>query len=83
VSRALGEDLPERVRELLSFPLDSDVVRSIARCLIRWLGAPPDVRAAACAKLSETAAARYSWEGVARGVIAAARGELESLDSPA
>jgi glycosyltransferase involved in cell wall biosynthesis len=83
VSRALGEDLPERVRELLSFPLDSDVVRSIARCLIRWLGAPPDVRAAARAKLSETAAARYSWEGVARGVIAAARGELDSLDSPA
>jgi glycosyltransferase involved in cell wall biosynthesis len=83
VSRTLGKGLPERVRGLLSFPLGPDVVQSIATCLIGWLGAPPEVRDAARDKLTATVATRYSWEGVARGVIAAARGELEMLDPPA
>ena len=83
VSRTLANGLPERIRGLLSFPLGPDVVQCIARCLIGWLGAPPELRNAARAKLTETIATRYSWEGVARGVIAAARGELEMLEPAA
>jgi len=70
------------VRELISFPLEPDVVRSIARRLTEWLGAPGGLRDATRATLVQTAAERYSWEGVARGVLAAVRGELDALESP-
>jgi hypothetical protein len=30
----------------------------------------------------ETVRERWSWDGVARGVIAAARGELDALQTP-
>jgi len=83
VSRTLANGLPEPIRGLVSFPLGPEVVQSIATCLIGWLDAPDELRDAARAKLTETVATRYSWEGVARGVIAAARGELETLDPAA
>jgi glycosyltransferase involved in cell wall biosynthesis len=83
VSRTLAAALPEPVRELVSFPIDDDVVRSIAGRVIGWMKAEGQLRAATRAALVETAAARYSWEGVARGVIAAARGELAALAAPA
>jgi glycosyltransferase involved in cell wall biosynthesis len=83
VSRALAPGLPEPVRELTSFGLGSDAVRSIATRVTRWLSAPAELRDAARAGLVETAAARYSWQGVARGVVAAARGELELLEQVA
>jgi glycosyltransferase involved in cell wall biosynthesis len=83
VSGALGRGLPESIRELISFPLETDVVPSIARRITDWLRAPPELRAAARDALVQTATDRYSWEGVARGVIAAARGELDELDLPA
>jgi hypothetical protein len=37
-----------------------------------WLRAPADLRAATRAALVATARQRYSWTGVAEGVIAAA-----------
>ena len=82
VSRVLARELPESARKLTSFPLDSTVVRSIAARLTAWLGAPSDLRAAVRDSLVATARERYSWEGVARGVLAATRGELDSLDLP-
>jgi len=82
VSRTLGQGLPKRVRDLLSFTLGPEVVHSIAACLIGWLRTPPEQRDATRANLVQTVAKRYSWESVARGVIAAARGELEILDPP-
>lgn len=82
VSRTLAKTLPQPAAELISFPLGPDVVRSIAKRVIAWLRTPSDVRDRARAALVETVAARYSWEGVAHGVIAAARGELETLDPP-
>jgi hypothetical protein len=39
-------------------------------------------RARVRAALAATVRERWSWEGVARGVIAAARGELEGLEMP-
>ena len=82
VSRTLAAALPEPVRELVSFPIDGDVVRSIASRVVGWLQAEGGLRAATRTALVETTAARYSWEGVARGVIAAARGELDALEEP-
>jgi hypothetical protein len=52
----------------------------IATRVTQWLRAPREVRKTAADALVETVAERYSWEGVARGVIAAARGELDQLE---
>jgi glycosyltransferase involved in cell wall biosynthesis len=82
VSSVLARDLPASVREFLSFPLDRHTVRSIAACVSGWLLSPADARDAVRASLVATVAAHYSWEGVARGVIAAARGDLDALDAP-
>lgn len=82
VSRTLGEGLPESVRRLTSFPLGPNVVHSIATRVIDWLRAPPELRDTVRAALANTVAARYSWERVAQGVTAAARGELDVLEQP-
>jgi glycosyltransferase involved in cell wall biosynthesis len=82
VSRTLAAMLPEQIRPLASFPLGHDVIQSIAVRLIDWLLAPPGLRVETRTALVRTVAARYSWEGVARGVIAAARGELSTLPAP-
>jgi glycosyltransferase involved in cell wall biosynthesis len=82
VSRVLAADLPVPVADLLSFPITGPVVQSIASRLITWLLMPEQQRDTARASLAQTAAAHYSWEGVARTVIAAAQGDLASLHPP-
>jgi hypothetical protein len=82
VSAQLAERLPAPAVPWLSFPLDGDPVTALAERLIAWLGAPEDVRSATRAALVETARARFSWEGVADSVIAAARGELHRVARP-
>ena len=82
VSDALGEAVGEPAAHLLSFPLDDDAVLALSQRLIGWLCVDPDVRARTREALVATVRERWSWEGVARGVIAAARGELDALQKP-
>lgn len=82
VSRTLATRLPEQARPLASFPLGPDVVQSIAKRVIDWLLVHPELRVVTRTALVEAVTARYSWEGVARGVLAAGRGELAMLDAP-
>ncbi|HET7050433.1 MAG TPA: glycosyltransferase [Solirubrobacteraceae bacterium] len=82
VSRVLAAQLPVPVADLVSFPLQGPVVQSIASRLITWLLMPEELRGTARASLVETVAAHYSWESVARTVIAAAQGDLDALDPP-
>jgi glycosyltransferase involved in cell wall biosynthesis len=82
VSRVLAAALPVPVGDLVSFPLQGPVVQSIASRLITWLLMPDELRDTARASLVETVAAHYSWESVARTVIAAAQGDLDALDPP-
>jgi glycosyltransferase involved in cell wall biosynthesis len=82
VSDALARAVPEQAAPWLSFPLDDGAVRAIAARLCAWLRADPQLRSQTRAGLVATARERWSWEGVARGVIAAARGELEALQEP-
>ena len=82
VSAVLAEALPEDLRPLLSFELGPGAVEAIADRLIRWLALEPDQRAAASQALSDLARERFSWEGVATGVIAAAQGRVDALPSP-
>jgi glycosyltransferase involved in cell wall biosynthesis len=82
VSEALASAVPEQVAGWLSFAVDDEVVRTIAERVLAWLTAEPDLRLRTRAGLIATVRERWSWEGVARGVIAAARGELEALEAP-
>jgi glycosyltransferase involved in cell wall biosynthesis len=82
VSRQLAVDLPKAVGRLTSFPVEVGAVKAIARCLNAWLDLPKAEREAARATLVETVGRHWSWEGVARGVLAAAAGELDDLPRP-
>jgi glycosyltransferase involved in cell wall biosynthesis len=83
VTAVLREAVEEDLRPLLEFERGRDAVREIADKLIRWLTLDAGRRTTASAALSELARARYGWESVAEGVIAAARGELAELPLPA
>jgi glycosyltransferase involved in cell wall biosynthesis len=79
VSRKLAETLPPEAAGLTSFAVEEGAVEAIAERLNGWLSMPEDRRVAAREALVSTAHRLWSWEGVARGVIAASRGELDRL----
>jgi glycosyltransferase involved in cell wall biosynthesis len=82
VSQALARAVPEQAAGWLSFPVDDNAVRALAACVVGWLGADQALRSLTRAGLVATVRERWSWDGVARGVIAAARGELDGLGKP-
>ncbi len=82
VSRQLQAALPEEVGALTSFPVEPGAVEAIAARLDAWLSLPEAERERAREALVETVARLWSWEGVARGVLAAAAGELDDLPRP-
>jgi glycosyltransferase involved in cell wall biosynthesis len=82
VSDTLARAVPEAIAGLLSFPVDDGAVEALAACVVGWLQADPRNRASARAGIVATVRERWSWDGVARGVIAAARGELDDLQTP-
>jgi glycosyltransferase involved in cell wall biosynthesis len=82
VSEVLAAAVPAEVAPWLSFPLGDGVIDALAERVTAWLEAGPELRERARAALVSAARAHWSWEGVARGVIAAASGELEGLSEP-
>ena len=82
VSRVLAAAAPAPARPWLSFPLGPEAVDGIAERLVAWLSAPAALRASTREALADVARDRYSWEGVARGVLAASAGRLDALLSP-
>ena len=82
VSQALAEGLPPEASGLVSFELGDCAVASLAACISGWLGLDADARARALTALHEVASDRWSWDGVARGVLAASAGELDGLPAP-
>jgi glycosyltransferase involved in cell wall biosynthesis len=83
VTAILAGAVPEAARASLSFTVSDGAVREIAERLVAWLQAPDDVRAAARAALVAVARRRFSWDGVAAGVVAAAEGRHADLVAPA
>ena len=79
VSRELAADLPEAVAPLVSFEVGPGAVEAIAANLDAWLALTPAERAPSRDALRATAAHLWSWEGVARTVLAAAAGDLDPL----
>ncbi|MFI5122623.1 MAG: glycosyltransferase family 4 protein [Vicinamibacteria bacterium] len=82
VSRALAEELPPALRPLLSFELDDRAVDEIAARIDAWLSLDDGDREAARESLRATVERLWSWQGVARGVLAAASGDLDGLPRP-
>jgi glycosyltransferase involved in cell wall biosynthesis len=82
VSHRLASTLPDPVAPLTSFPVEPGAVEAIADRLDRWFELPEQTRAEARATLVETVARLWSWEGVARGVLDAAAGNLDGLPVP-
>jgi glycosyltransferase involved in cell wall biosynthesis len=83
VSSALAEAVSPELRGLLSFDRGPRAVEDIADRLIRWLALPSERRSEVAGELARTARDRFGWEGVARGVVAAAQGWLDELPRPA
>jgi glycosyltransferase involved in cell wall biosynthesis len=75
VSEALAREVPPEAAEWLTFPVDDDAVRAIAERVLGWLAADRALKASTRAALVSVTRKHWSWEGVALGVIAAARGE--------
>jgi glycosyltransferase involved in cell wall biosynthesis len=82
VSQALADELPPDAASLLSFELDERAVRSLAERLNGWLGLDPRIRERTLDALRDAAVRKWSWEGVARGILAAAAGRLDELRKP-
>jgi glycosyltransferase involved in cell wall biosynthesis len=82
VSGTLARHIPPEAALWLSFSIDDGAVQALAACLVGWLGAGAELRSKTRAGLVEAVREHWSWEGVARGVIAAASGELDQLEAP-
>jgi glycosyltransferase involved in cell wall biosynthesis len=82
VSTVLAREIPEEAAGWLSFTVDDDAVQALAAAICGWLSADAELRALTRAGLVATVRERWSWEGVARGVIAAASGDLDALKEP-
>ena len=79
VAAALDAELPAAARGLTAFPLGPDAIEGIAARLIDWFGLEPGERAEAATALRATVERLWSWQGVARSVLAASAGELDGL----
>jgi glycosyltransferase involved in cell wall biosynthesis len=82
VSDALASELAPSTAPLLSFGLDDRAVEELAARVDGWLALVAGERAAAAQSLREGVIDRWSWEQVARDVLAAAEGDLGGLASP-
>lgn len=82
VSDVLAAALPSTAAGWLSFAVDDGAVPALAGRVAGWLQADPGLRRETRAGLVATVRQRWSWEGVAQGVLAAAAGELDDLAAP-
>jgi glycosyltransferase involved in cell wall biosynthesis len=82
VARTLAAVVPEPARAWLAFDIGPQAVSGLATGLSGWLAAPAALRDATRRAIVAETRARYSWAGVARTVLAAARGELADLPEP-
>jgi glycosyltransferase involved in cell wall biosynthesis len=79
VAVLLAEAVPPELARLLSFPVDSNAIGELADRLEGWLALEPERRGEAGLALSKRVDELWSWEGVARTVIAASGGDLDGL----
>jgi glycosyltransferase involved in cell wall biosynthesis len=81
-SSRMASALPPDVAPLISFPVAEGAVEEIASRLRAWLAIDPSRRAEIGDLLARRVDELWSWEGVARGVVAASGGRHEDLPAP-
>jgi glycosyltransferase involved in cell wall biosynthesis len=79
VANHLADALDPELASLLTFTVGPEAVAELARKLEGWLALDPERRNQAGRALAARVDRLWSWEGVARGVIAASRGALDDL----
>ena len=79
VSELLAEALDPDLAPLLSFPVGPEAVTELASRVSGWLALDPAQRHEAGLSLAKRVDELWSWDGVARSVIAASRGEFDEL----
>jgi glycosyltransferase involved in cell wall biosynthesis len=79
VSRQLGDAVGAELAPLLSFAVGPDAVTELAERLNGWLALDPAARARAGEAMAARVSELWSWERVARDVLAASAGELDEL----
>ena len=79
VALLLAEAVPPEEARLLSFPVGPNAITELADRLDGWLAMDPGKRREAGLVLSKRVDELWSWDGVARTVIAASKGELDGL----
>jgi glycosyltransferase involved in cell wall biosynthesis len=79
VSLKLAEAVGPELAPLLSFPVGPGAVGEIAERVNGWLELDPGQRQSVGRRLAARADELWSWDGVARGVLAASAGDLEGL----
>ena len=82
VATTLSEVVPAEARPLLGFERGPGAVPELAAAVAGWLEAPEALRAATREAMVAITRERYSWDGVARTVVAAAEGRLDGLPAP-
>ena len=83
VARTLAAAVPEPARPWLTFDVGPDAVPELARRPRRLAGGAAGApRARPARRWSRSTRERYSWDGVARTVLAAAQGDLDGLPEP-
>jgi glycosyltransferase involved in cell wall biosynthesis len=82
VAHTLAAAVPSEARPWLTFDVGPAAVTQLADALSSWLAAPAELREGTRSGIVDATRERYSWDGVARSVIAAARGELDGLPDP-
>ncbi len=82
VRTILADAVPVGARAWLGFAAGPRAVRDLSDRVIAWLQAPEALREATREGLETVARERFSWDGVARGVVSAALGETAVLPEP-
>jgi hypothetical protein len=79
VSELLAMALEPELARLLSFPIGPEAIPELADRIGGWLALDPGRRREAGLALAKRVDELWSWEGVARTIISASRGELDDL----
>jgi glycosyltransferase involved in cell wall biosynthesis len=82
VRAILADAVPVGALAWLGFATGPRAVRDLSDRVIAWMQAPEALREATREGLETVARERFSWDGVARGVVSAALGETAALPEP-
>lgn len=82
VAGTLSKVVPAERQPLLSFELGANAVRELAEHITTWLALPPSERVRLTTETRKLTVKIWSWQGVARTVLAACAGRLDELAVP-